>query len=112
MLWVWLPAGSQGVHRVVWLISALVLGWLLDPLLCVCVWGQPVTGSVEHPPKVSGVGSQPGFQVSVPSPLIRVRASWASGECWGCLSRVHSPGAEGGGVPEAVAAVESSLTSH
>ena len=35
----------------------------------------------------------------------------ASGESWGCLSCLYSPGAEGGGVPEAVAAAESSLTS-
>ena len=28
--------------------------------------------------------------------------------CWGCLSRLHGPGAEGGGAPEAVAAAESS----
>ena len=34
----------------------------------------------------------------------------ASGECRGCLSRIHRPGAEGGGAPEAVAAAESSLT--
>ena len=36
----------------------------------------------------------------------------ASGERWGCLSRIHSPGAEGGGAPEAEAAAESSLTSY
>ena len=35
----------------------------------------------------------------------------ASGEHWGCLSRVHSPGAEGGGAPQATAAAESSLIS-
>ena len=52
------------------------------------------------------------FQVLTPSPLIWVHDNWASGESWGCLSCVHSPGAEGGGVPEAAAAVESSLTSH
>ena len=34
----------------------------------------------------------------------------ASGEHRGCLSRVHSPGAEEGGAPEATAAGESSLT--
>ena len=35
----------------------------------------------------------------------------ASGERWGCFSRSQSPGSEGGGVPEAEAAAESSLTS-
>ena len=32
-----------------------------------------------------------------------------SGRFCGCLSRVHSPGAEGGGAPEATDAAESSL---
>ena len=53
-----------------------------------------------------------GFQVWVPSLLIWVRANRASGVCWGCLSQVHSPGAEGGGALEAAAAAESSLNSH
>ena len=56
-----------------------------------------------HPPEVSGVGPQ--------SSNLRAR-NWASGEHRGCLSSVHSPRAEGGGVPEAVASAESSLTSH
>ena len=39
------------------------------------------------------MGGQLGFQFCAPSPLISV---CASGEHWGCLSRVHSPGAGGG----------------
>ena len=53
-----------------------------------------------------------GFQLWVPSLLIWVRANRASGECWGCLSGVHSPGSEGVGVQEATAALESCLNSH
>ena len=55
--------------------------------------------------------THPEFQLWVSSLLIWVCASWASGERWGCFSGVHSPGAEGGGVPEAAAAAESSLSS-
>ena len=52
-----------------------------------------------------------GFQVWALSPLIWVHANRFSGVCWGCLSCIHSPGAEGGGAQEAAAAVEGSLTS-
>ena len=55
------------------------------------------------------VRAHPGFQVWAPSPLFCVHASRASGERTGCLSRVHHPGVEGGGVPEPAAAAESSL---
>ena len=55
-----------------------------------------------HPTGVSGVGPL--------SALLGV-GNQASGESWGCLSHVQRPGAEGGGVPEAAAAAESSLTS-
>ena len=58
------------------------------------------------------VRAHPGFQVWAPSPLIWVHTNRASGMCWGCLSCVHSPGAEGVGVQEASAAVESSLNSY
>ena len=63
--------------------------------------GQLASAPGVHPPEVSGVGPQ-SANLSV--------CNQASGEHWGCLSRIHSPGAEGGGAPE-VAAVESSLTS-
>ena len=56
-----------------------------------------------NPPRVSGVG---------PRPLIGVRTNRVSDVCWGCLSSIHSPGAEGGGAPEASAAAKSSLISH
>ena len=55
-----------------------------------------------HPPGVSGVG---------PHSANLGAHNRASGEHWSCLSRVHSPGAEGGEAPEATAAGESSLTS-
>ena len=55
--------------------------------------------------------AHPGFELWAPSPLIWVCASQASSVCWGCLPRGHSPVAEGGGAPEAMAAGESSLTS-
>ena len=64
--------------------------------------GQLASVPSAHPPEVSGVGSQSANLGA------RIRAS---GERWGCLSRVHSPGAEWGGAPEAIAAAESSLTS-
>ena len=52
-----------------------------------------------------------GFHLWVPSPLIWVSANRASSVCWGYLSGVHGPGAEGVGAQEAMAAAESSLTS-
>ena len=55
-----------------------------------------------HPPEVSGAG---------PQFANLHECNQASGERKGCLSRVHSPGAKGGGAPGAVAAAESSLTS-
>ena len=56
-----------------------------------------------HPPEVSGVGPHSANLGVV---------NQASGECWGCLSLIHSPGAEGGGAPETAAAAESSLISR
>ena len=108
----WPPVCSQAVDWVAWLLCGFGPGLCgLSAALCLCA-GQPATEPGVHPPEVSGVWAQPGFQVWAPSPLIWVRASRASGESWGCLSCVHSPGAEGGGVPEAAAASEGSLTSH
>ena len=37
--------------------------------------GQLASAPSAHPPQVSGVGSQPGFQVWAPTPLIWVRAT-------------------------------------
>ena len=74
--------------------------------------GQLASTPSVHPPEDSGVGAQLGIQLWAPSLLIWVCASRALGERWGCFSGVHSPGAEGGGAPEAAAAVESSLTSR
>ena len=82
--------------------------------------GQLSSAPGAHPPEVSGVGALLESQVGRPAGVSVVgpqatdlgACNWASGESWGCLSRVHCPGAEGGGAPEAEAAVESSLTSH
>ena len=67
------------------------------------LWVEQLASAPDaHPPEVSCVGPQ----------FANLRArNRASGERRGCLSRVHSPGAERGGAPEALAAAESSLTS-
>ena len=79
-------------------------------------WGMHPLGRfvTVHPDSQAAdqVAAQPGFQVWAPSPVIWVHANWASVVCWGCLSCVHSPGAEGIGAQEATAAAESSLTSR
>ena len=68
------------------------------------LWVEQLASAPDaHPPEVSGVGAQ----------FANLRArNQASGERQGCLSCVHSPGAEGGGLPELVAAAESSLASN
>ena len=84
--------------------------WAARPLIGLCgqslalglCAGQPATDLDAHPPEVSGVGPQSANLGA---------GNRASGERWGCLSQVHSPGAEAGGAPEAAAAAESSLTS-
>ena len=85
---------------------------MANPQLWACALGQPAADPVAHPLEVSGVGAHLGFQVWAPILLIWVHANQASGVCWGCLSCVHIPGAEGVGAQEATAAVESSLTSR
>ena len=78
-------------------------------------WGMRPLGHFASVAQAAGLfiraHAHPEFQLWAPSPLIRVCANWASGACWGCLSPVHSPGAEGVGVQEATAAAESSLNS-
>ena len=99
------PGTNLGVHRY--------------PGFGLCTWAaKPVISVCAHPgfqfwlPRpLTEVHAHLGFQVWVRSPLIWVRANRASAVCCGCLSRVYSPGAEGGGAPEARAAAESSLTS-
>ena len=56
--------------------------------------------------------SHPEFQLWAPSLLIWVRASRASGECWGCLFMFTVQGLRVGGALEARAAAESSLISR
>ena len=66
--------------------------------------GQPASAPGVHPPEISGVGALPGSQVGRPAGVSAVGPQSAnlgacnrdSGERWGCLSCVHSPGAEGG----------------
>ena len=85
--------------------------------------GSQAIDGCAHPPGASGVGAQATDQsvhqlgalsmcAWAAGLLIRVHANRASGVCWGCLSGVHSPGAERVGVQEARAAVENSLNSH
>ena len=78
-------------------------------------WGTHPLGHFGNGAQAAGplmrVRAHQGFQLWAPSLLIWVCASGASHESWGCLSRVHSPGAEGVGVQEATAAAESSLNS-
>ena len=65
--------------------------------------GNQVTDQGVRPPGVSGMSAQ-SADLGACQPGFRF--------CWGCLSLIHSPGAEGGGAPEARAAVENSLISH
>ena len=65
--------------------------------------GQLASAPCAHPPEVSGVDPH--------SANLGTRDG-ASGGLQGCLSRIHSPGAGGGGVSEAEAAAQSSLISH
>ena len=58
--------------------------------------GQLASAPSVHPPEVSGVGPH--------SANLGV-GNWASSERRCCLSSIHRPGAEGGGVPEAAAAI-------
>ena len=65
-----------------------------------------------HPPEVLGVGAPGGLSCGRPAGVSVVGPQSSElGERWGCLSCLHSPGAEGGGAPEAADAAESSLTS-
>ena len=57
--------------------------------------GAPAADLGAHLPEVSGMGTHLGFQLWVLCPLIWVCTNQASGVCWGCLSSVHSPAAEG-----------------
>ena len=108
----WSLAGSQAVDQRIqplWAGEAWA-GWAALGLSHAALGSEVLGLWVEQlasapdalPPEVSGVGPQ--------SANLRAR-NRASGECRGCLSCVHSPGAEGGGAPEAAAAAESSLTS-
>ena len=87
--------------------------------LGLCV-GQLVSAPGVHPPRFQmwapclglRCGRPAGVSVVGPQSTDLGARNRASGEHQGCLSRVHSPGAEGGGAPEATAAAESSLTSR
>ena len=103
----WRLIGLQGDPRLCACGMRAVLGFVPGVhgwSMAVGLWaGQPATEPGAHPPEVSGVGAQSTNLAA---------HNRASGEHWGCLSHVHSPAAEGGGAPEAAAAMESSLTSH
>ena len=48
--WLWLPAGSQAIDRVVWPISALDFGWLPIPCFGSVLGGsQPLIRFLAHP---------------------------------------------------------------
>ena len=84
--------------------TARPLIWVhTDPGFGSVRWGSGASDQGVRPPGVSVVGAQS---------MIWVRANRDSGVCWGCLSGVHSPGAEGVGEQEATAAAESSLNSR
>ena len=97
----WSPTGSQAIDWVAQPIPGFgPMHRGSQTLIRVCTHPR---FQVWAPTEVSGVGPQ--------SANLGVR-NRASGELGGCLSRLHSPGAEGGGAPEAMAAVASSLTSR
>ena len=77
-------------------------------------WGMRPLGHFGSGAQAAGplirARAHPEFQLWAPSQLIWVRASWLQVSA-GAAFCVHSPGAEGGGAPEAVAAAKSSLTS-
>ena len=112
-LWAWSSAAggstTLGLSRAAGRSTALSL----------CV-GQLASAPGAHPPRFQVWVPSWGFRcgwlagVSVVGPQSAILGvhNRASGESWGCLSRVHSPVAEGGGAPEAAAAVETSLSSR
>ena len=78
ILWAWVSwAGGAALGLSHELLGSTVLG----------LWVEQLASAPDaHPPEVSGVGAQ----------FANLRArNQASGERQGCLSRVHSPGAEG-----------------
>ena len=79
--------------------------------LGLCV-GQLASAPSAHPPEVSGVGGQLGFQVWAPSPLIWVRTTGLQESAGAAYPMFTVQGLRGGGAPEAKAAAESSLTSR
>ena len=88
----WSPVGSQAIDQVALPIPGF------GPVFL----GSQTADQCMHLPGVFDLG---------PRPLIWVCANLASGVCWGCLSHIHSPGAEVVGVQEATAAAERSLKS-
>ena len=98
-----------------WLAGPAALGLSLaargstDLGLCV---GQLASASGAHPPNVSGVGSQLGFQLWAPSPLIWVRTTWLQLRAGAGYPKFTVQGLKREVALEAGAAVKSSLTSR
>ena len=114
----WSLAGSQGFDQLIWGFEPGSSRASLSAALGLCV-GQLASAPGAYPPRFQvwvphwGLRCGRPAVVSVVSPQSANLGArnWASGVCWGWLSRVHSPGAEGRGAPEAKAAAENSLTS-
>ena len=97
----WSLAGSQAIDQPIQPLWAWVSQAGRSVLLG--LWVEQLASAPDaHPPEVSGVGPQSANLCA---------CNRASGECWGCLSHIHSPGVEGGGTPGAAAAAKSYLTS-
>ena len=113
----WSLAGSQAFDKLICSLGTVSLGWQVhcfgpvSAAASLCCGYAPIRGfRCGCPAGVSGVGGQLGFQLWAPSPLIGCVPAGGQVSA-GLHFSVHSPGSEGGGAPEAAAAVESSLTS-
>ena len=95
----WWLAGNQAVDQPP---TALSLGCAAgqSAALGLCM-GQLASAPGAHPPEVSGVGSQLGFQFWAPSPLIWVCTMGLQVSTGAGYPLFTVQGAEGGGAPEA-----------
>ena len=70
----WSLPGSQAIDQPIFWVEPESGKASRSATLSLCV-GQLASAPGAHPPKVSGVGGQLGFQVWAPSPLIWVRTT-------------------------------------